>query len=70
MAQGIEKATEAWEGTAFQGGGERDQEVMRVCFGHGRSLASLLEDLPFAEQAAALLPPLLSAILPPEKGRR
>jgi exodeoxyribonuclease V gamma subunit len=70
MAQGIDKATEAWEGNTFQGGGERDQEVMRVCFGSERSLASLLEDLPFEEQATTLFPPLFAAILPAEKGRR
>ncbi|MFN9631161.1 MAG: exodeoxyribonuclease V subunit gamma [Cyanobacteriota bacterium] len=70
MARGVEKAAEAWEGSAFQGGGERDQEVMRVCFGPERSLASLLEELPFVEQAAALLSPLFSALPPPEKRRR
>lgn len=69
-AKALEKATEAWEGNAFAGRGERDQEVMRLCFGPERSLASLLEDLPFAEQATSLFPPLLAAIPPAEKARR
>jgi exodeoxyribonuclease V gamma subunit len=69
-AKALEKATEAWEGNAFAGRGERDQEVMRLCFGPERSLASLLEDLPFAEQATSLFPPLLAAIPAAEKARR
>jgi hypothetical protein len=69
-AKALEKATEAWEGHAFQGRGERDQEVMRLCFGSERSLLSLLEDLPFAEQATRLFAPLFAALLPGEKGRR
>jgi exodeoxyribonuclease V gamma subunit len=64
------KATEAWEGNAFQGGGEREEEAMRLCFGSERTLDQLLEELPFAEQAAALFPPLLEAIPAPEKGQR
>jgi hypothetical protein len=64
------KATEAWEGNAFQGGGEREEEAMRLCFGSERTLDQLLEELPFAEQAAALFPPLLEAIPTPEKGQR
>jgi len=66
----FEKATEAWEGSSHQGGGERDAPEMRLCFGSERSFRLLLEELPFAEQAALLFPPLLEAILPPERARR
>ncbi|MEB3318871.1 MAG: exodeoxyribonuclease V subunit gamma [Cyanobacteriota bacterium] len=66
----LEKATAAWEGSAFQGRGERDQEVMRLCFGSERSLVSLLEDLPFAAEASRLFAPLFAALLPGEPGRR
>jgi len=69
-AKAMEKATDAWEGNAFLGRGERDQEVMRLCFGSERSLLSLLEDLPFAEQATRLFAPLFAALLPGEKARR
>jgi exodeoxyribonuclease V gamma subunit len=64
------KVIEVWEGNAYQGRGERDQEVMRLCFGSQRSLASLLEELPFAEAANTLLAPLFAAIVPAERGRR
>ena len=64
------KVNEVWEGNAYQGRGERDQEVMRLCFGSQRSLASLLEELPFAEAANTLLAPLFAAIVPAERGRR
>ncbi len=66
----FEKAKEAWDGNSHQGGGERDEPEMRLCFGSERSLSLLLEELPFAEQAALLFPPLLAAILTPERGRR
>jgi exonuclease V gamma subunit len=78
MAQGgpdpgdkaFETVVEVWEGNGFQGRGERDQEVMRLCFGSQRSLASLLEELPFAAEADALLAPLFAAIVPAERSRR
>ncbi len=65
----FEKAAEAWEGNPFSGGGEREEDVMRLCFGSERTLGQLLEALPFAERAASLFPPLFEAI-PSEKGRR
>jgi exodeoxyribonuclease V gamma subunit len=68
--QALEKATEVWDGNSHQGGGERDEPEMRLCFGSERSLSLLLEELPFAEQATLLFPPLLDAILPAERGRR
>ena len=66
----FESVLEAWEGNAYQGRGERDQEVMRLCFGSQRSLLSLLEDLPFEEAANALFAPLFADLIRPEPSRR
>jgi exonuclease V gamma subunit len=66
----FEKVVDTWEGSGFSGGGERQQEVMQVCFGSQRSLESLLRDLPFQERAQELLAPLWNAIHPPKEPRR
>ncbi|MEB3333500.1 MAG: exodeoxyribonuclease V subunit gamma [Cyanobacteriota bacterium] len=61
-APGFEKVEDVWQGNAFQGRAEREREEMGLCFGHQRSLASLLVDLPFEACARELYGPLLAAI--------
>ncbi len=60
---------DTWEGNGYLSWGERQNDVMQVCFGSQRSLRSLMEDLPFRECASALLGPLLKAI-PAKESRR
>ncbi|MGA1302886.1 MAG: exodeoxyribonuclease V subunit gamma [Cyanobium sp.] len=62
-SKGFAKVVQTWEGSGFSGGGERDREEMQICFGSQRTLKSLLEDLPFEEQAQVLLTPIWTAVL-------
>ena len=62
---------QTWEGSHFQGGGERQQEEMQLCFGSQRSLDDLLGTRAFRDCAATLLEPILGAVLNPSSlGRR
>lgn len=61
------KVVEAWEGTSFSGGGERQRGEMQICFGSQRTLPSLLGDLPFQELARDLFGPIREALLSPKE---
>ena len=64
------KVMEAWEGSGFSGEGERKREEMQICFGSRRPLKSLVEDLPFEEQARTLLAPICQAVLSAKEAGR
>ena len=64
------KVVEAWEGSGFSSGGERKREEMQICFGSQRTLKSLVEDLPFGEQAQDLLGPIWQAVLSAKEASR
>jgi hypothetical protein len=64
------KVVEAWEGSGFSSGGERKREEMQICFGSQRTLKSLVEDLPFGEQAQNLLGPIWQAVLSAKEASR
>lgn len=68
--QAFGKVVEAWEGSGFSGGGERQREEMQICFGSQRTLRSLMQDLPFAEQARLLLAPIHQAVLSAKEASR
>ena len=67
---GFEAVEAVWQGNAFQGRAERDREEMGLCFGHQRSLASLLVEQPFEACARDLYGPILAAIPAPTTGGR
>ena len=66
----FEAVNTIWDGNSYSGGGERWRVEMQLCFGTERSLESLLEELPFREQATSLLGPILGSVVPSKDARR
>ncbi|MFN5465202.1 MAG: hypothetical protein ACK5CQ_09170, partial [Cyanobacteriota bacterium] len=66
----FEKVAKVWSGDGHLSRGEATREEMELCFGHQRSLESLLQELPFAAWAPRLFAPILNAVVPSKAARR
>ena len=66
----FEKVAKVWSGDGHLSRGEASREEMELCFGHQRSLESLLQELPLATWAPRLFAPILNAVVPAKAARR